>query len=283
MPQSIFALLGNKKVGDNNTEAKIVTYLKEEPEKAAEATIQTLAAASHVSTASISRFVKKIGFDSFRDFSVALSTYNQQKHPVDLFGEIDDQDNSAAITKKVFSGAQNALSMTRDALSQQALDQAVDWLIQADRVGFFGIGGSSIAAFNAYHKFLRTPIDVISHPDYDVQLMQAVKLDGTDTAVVISHSGRNEDTLFIARKLKENGVPFIAITSFSDAPLAQMADLVLLSLAEEVNFRSESMSSLIAQLTIIDTLFTLAGSKLPEQTQAVVDTMRDVIEGTRTE
>ena len=171
--------------------------------------------------------------------------------------------------------------MTSEALSSATLDKAVDWLISANRVGFFGIGGSSIVAFNAYHKFLRTPIDVISHPDYDIQLMQAVKLTAQDTAVVISHSGRNDDTLFLAQKLKEHRVPFIAITSFADSPLAQMADIVLLSLAEEVNYRSESMSSLIAQLTIVDTLFSLTGSKLPEATQSVVDTMRDVIEGTR--
>ncbi len=41
------------------------------------------------------------------------------------------------------------------------------------------------------------------------------------------------------------------------------------------------MSSLIAQITIIDTLFTLVGSQLSEDTQSVVDTMRDTIEETR--
>ncbi|GAO99651.1 MurR/RpiR family transcriptional regulator [Fructobacillus ficulneus] len=281
MPNSIFVRLGQNPQGYNHTESKLITYIKEDPSSAAAGTIGAMAEKTGVSTASISRFVKKIGFHSYRDFSVALAAYNQRKPPVDLFGEIEDSDNTEAITTKVFAGAQNALLMTSDALNPAILDQAVKWLTSAKRVGFFGIGGSSIAAINAYHKFLRTPIDVISHPDYDIQLMQAVKLTPQDTAVVISHSGRNEDTLFIAQKLKDNQVPFIAITSFADSPLAEMADIVLLSLAEEVNFRSESMSSLVAQLTIIDTLFTLAGSKLPTQTQHVVDTMREVIESTR--
>ncbi|GAP04153.1 MurR/RpiR family transcriptional regulator [Fructobacillus tropaeoli] len=281
MPNSIFAKLGQNPAGYNQTESKLITYIKAKPAEAATGTIREMAEETGVSTASISRFVKKIGFASYRDFSVALASYNQRKPPVDLFGEIEDADDTAAITKKVFAGAQNALSMTIDNLNAEKLDQAVKWLTSAKRVGFFGIGGSSIAAFDAYHKFLRTPIDVISHPDYDIQLMQAVKLTPQDTAVVISHSGRNEDTLFVAQKLKDNQVPFIAITSFADSPLAKMADLVFLSLAEEINFRSESMSSLVAQLTIIDTLFTLAGSKLPTQTQHVVDTMRDVIESTR--
>ncbi|MGO2927643.1 MAG: transcriptional regulator, partial [Leuconostoc citreum] len=69
--------------------------------------------------------------------------------------------------------------------------------------------------------------------------------------------------------------------AFAESPLAKSADLVLLSLAEEINFRSESMSSLIAQITIIDTLFTLVGSQLSTRTQDVVDTMRTTIEETR--
>ncbi|GAP02419.1 transcription regulator [Fructobacillus pseudoficulneus] len=281
MKNSIFAKLGQNPAGYNQTETKLIAYIRKEPDQAAGGTIREMADHTGVSTASISRFVKKIGFESYRDFSVALASYNQSRPPVDLFGEIEDADNTEAITKKVFAGAQNALSMTIQSLDASQLDLAVKWLTSAKRVGFFGIGGSSIAAFNAYHKFLRTPIDVISHPDYDIQLMQAVKLTPQDTAVVISHSGRNEDTLFVAQKLKENKVPFIAITSFANSPLAKMADIVFLSLAEEINFRSESMSSLVAQLTIIDTLFTLAGSKIPTQTQHVVDTMRDVIESTR--
>ncbi|CAK8053582.1 MurR/RpiR family transcriptional regulator [Eupransor demetentiae] len=283
MAYSIISALQNQQKRANSTEDKLITYILKHPRQAGELTIQELAEASKVSTASISRFVKKIGYDSYRDFSVALASFANSNPPVDLFGEIADSDNTQAIARKVFSGAKNALDATLNHCSAELLDQAAQILMGAQRIGFFGIGGSSIVAFNAYHKFLRTPLDVISHPDYDIQLMQAVKLKPRDAAVVISHSGRNEDTLLIAQQLKKNGVPLIAITSFADAPLAKLADIVLLSLAEEVNFRSESMSSLIAQITIIDTLFTMIGSQMPKQTQGVVDTLRNVIEETRTQ
>ncbi|MDF7626401.1 MurR/RpiR family transcriptional regulator [Lactobacillaceae bacterium L1_55_11] len=281
MANNILQQLHLQQHHSKGTEAKLVAFLLKQKNLAGELTIKEMADRTGVSTSTISRFVKKIGFDSYREFSLAMASLATQNPPVDLFGEISDSDNTAAITKKVFQGAKNALDLTAENLKAADLETASRWLIQAHRVGFFGIGGSSLVAFNAYHKFLRTPIDVISHPDYDIQLMQAVKLTDSDTAVVISHSGRNKDTLLVANKLKENGVKFIAITSFADSPLAQLADLVLLSLADEVNFRSESMSSLIAQITIIDTLFTLVGSQLPHKTQAVVDTMRDVIENTR--
>ncbi len=281
MAKNIITQLRVQRKQYNTTEQKLIDYIIHNVSQAQEATIQEMSDGSGVSTATISRFVKKIGFDSFRDFSVDLARISVQKSPVEFFGEIVDTDDTVAIAQKVFRGAENALAATVNNLTIDQLEQATQCLISARRVGFFGIGGSSIVAFNAYHKFLRTPIDVIAHPDYDVQLMQAVRLDHTDVAVVISHSGRNKDTLLIAQKLSENHVKIIAITSFPDSPLAKLADLVLLSLAEEVNFRSESMSSLIAQITIIDTLFTLVGSQLSEDTQSVVDTMRDTIEETR--
>ncbi|MGL4267255.1 MAG: MurR/RpiR family transcriptional regulator, partial [Weissella cibaria] len=72
-----------------------------------------------------------------------------------------------------------------------------------------------------------------------------------------------------------------AITAYPQSELAKLADLVLASAAEEVNIRSESMSSLIAQITIMDSLFTLVGVQLGDKTQQVVDHMRTAIEGTR--
>lgn len=266
----------------NNTEHKLIDYILSNPTHASESTIQDMAAASDVSTATISRFVKKIGFSSFRDFSLSLAAVQANKNESqEFFGEINEGDDFQTISNKVFSGAQNALSATLSQLKIEDLKTAVNWLINARKVAFFGIGGSSIVAFNAYHKFLRTSLDVVGHPDYDIQLMEAVKMNSSDVAFVISHSGRNSDTYLIEKRLKENKVKVIAITSFLSSPIAKHADLVLQSLAEEVNFRSESMSSLIAQLTIIDTLFTLVGTQLSTNTQYVVDSMRDVIEQTR--
>ena len=281
MARNIIAQLRAQKIQYNVTENKLINYILADTKRAQEATIQELSNGSGVSTATISRFAKKIGFDSFREFSVAIASAASTATPVDFFGEITDDDDTMAISQKVFAGATNALHATLNHLTAADLETASGYLIAARRVGFFGIGGSSIVAFNAYHKFLRTPLDVIAHPDYDIQLMQAVKLDHDDAAVVISHSGRNKDTLLVAQKLKQNGVKVIAITSFADSPLAKIADLVLLSLAEEINFRSESMSSLIAQITLIDTLFTLVGSYFSQNTQNVVDNMRSVIEETR--
>ncbi|MBM7543976.1 MurR/RpiR family transcriptional regulator [Periweissella beninensis] len=262
----------------NNTEKRIADTIIANPTIAHDFTIQELAVASNVSSASVSRFVKHIGWDSYRDFSVALASHEDSNV---FFGEIAETDSTKDIIQKVFSGATNALTTTLEMLDTTTFTAAVDLICNAKTVGLFGIGGSSLVAFNGYHKLLRTSINVQQHPDYDIQLMQAVRMTKQDVGIVISHSGRNHDTLTIAEKLKENNVKTIAITSFAQSPLAKLADISLVSIAEEVNFRAESMSSLIAQLTIMDSLFTAVGFQLGSKTQVVVDNIRNAIEKTR--
>lgn len=262
----------------NNTEQRIADTILANPNAAHDFTIQELALVSGVSSASVSRFVKRIGWESFREFSLALAA---NENDTAFFGEIQDTDTSEDIVRKVFSGADNALNTTLEMIDITDFDVAADLICNAKMISLFGIGGSSIVTLNGYHKLLRTPLNVQQHPDYAIQLMQAVRMNHQDCAVVVSHSGRNRDTLNIAAKLKENDVPIIAITSFANSPLAKLADICFVSLAEEVNFRAESMSSLIAQLTIMDSLFTLVGSRLGQDSQHVLEDIRNAIDETR--
>nr|WP_057810975.1 MurR/RpiR family transcriptional regulator [Furfurilactobacillus siliginis] len=238
---------------------KIADFILANPAPASEMTIQDLAENVKVSTATVSRFVKRIGWHSFREFSLGFGGIANQTD--DFFSEIEEGDAPAVVVDKVFQGADNALDATRALLKEKDLSAAITLLTKARTLSFFGFGGSSVAALDGYHKFLRTTTHPQFHPDVDIQLMQAVKMDEQDVAILVSHSGRNHDTLMIADQLRANHVPMIAITSYPASPLAKKSTLVFQSVAEEVNYRSESMSSLIAQLTIIDSLFTLVGAQ----------------------
>ncbi|WP_369354952.1 SIS domain-containing protein [Streptomyces sp. cg2] len=48
-----------------------------------------------------------------------------------------------------------------------------------------------------------------------------------DIAIVVSNSGRTDETLQVAQRLKELDIPVIALTGDTQAPLAQPADVVL--------------------------------------------------------
>ena len=112
MAQNIIEQLRAQKKQYNSTENKLIDYILQDTVRAREATIRELSNGSGVSTATISRFAKKIGFDSFRDFSMSLASATTTLSPVDFFGEITDNDDTDAIAQKVFAGASNALKAT---------------------------------------------------------------------------------------------------------------------------------------------------------------------------
>ena len=68
MARNIIAQLRAQKNQYNATENKLINYILADTKRAQEATIQELSNGSGVSTATISRFAKKIGVDSFREF-----------------------------------------------------------------------------------------------------------------------------------------------------------------------------------------------------------------------
>ena len=124
MAHNIIAQLRAQKNQYNATENKLINYILADTKHAQEATIQELSNGSGVSTATISRFAKKIGFDSFREFSVAIASAASAATPVDFFGEITDDDDTMAISQKVFAGATNALHATLNHLTTADLETA---------------------------------------------------------------------------------------------------------------------------------------------------------------
>jgi DNA-binding MurR/RpiR family transcriptional regulator len=69
-------------------------------------------------------------------------------------------------------------------------------------------------------------------------------------------SGTTSEVLEILSLVKRSQTPSIALTKYSKTPLAMNADTVLSICAPEITMRSGAMSSRLAQLMVIDALFT---------------------------
>lgn len=94
---------------------------------------------------------------------------------------------------------------------------------------FFALGGATPIALDAYHKFLRTPLDVEFNLEYYMQLLREGKLTENSCAFIVSHSGENPDILRITDILQKNKVPIIAITSFTNTSLSKAANYTFIS------------------------------------------------------
>jgi DNA-binding MurR/RpiR family transcriptional regulator len=92
----------------------------------------------------------------------------------------------------------------------------------------------------------------VLHPH--IQVISASLCDPSVATLTISHSGSTHETVMATRLAKEAGAHTICLTNFGRSPIQAFADIVLFTMARETRFRTEAMTSRLAQLAIIDVL-----------------------------
>lgn len=235
-------------------EKKIADYILENPEKIIHSTINELAEDLGVADATVFRFCKRIGFKGYQAMKIALAS--EVIEPIQqIHEEINENDSVKTVTEKVFKSNVRTLENTLEILNGHSIQKAVEFLLQANRVEFYGTGGSAVIAMDAFHKFVRTGIKAFSFVDSHFQLMSSSQLSEKDVAVIISHSGTNKDTINIMKTAKNNGAKTIGITGYPKSPIGQNTDVALFTSSEETEYRSEALSSRIGQLSLIDALY----------------------------
>ena len=235
-------------------EKKVADYILKNPEKIIHNTINEVAEDLQVADATVFRFCKRIGFKGYQAMKIALAS--EIIEPIQqIHEEINENDNEKTVADKIFHSNIRTLENTLQILDGNSIQDAVSLLMKANRVEFYGTGGSNVVAMDAFHKFVRTGIKAFAFIDSHFQLMSASQLGENDVAVVISHSGTNKDTLNILKTAKKNGAKTIGITSFPKSPICQFSDVALYTSSEETEYRSEALSSRIAQLSLIDALY----------------------------
>ncbi|MBV7391666.1 MurR/RpiR family transcriptional regulator [Enterococcus sp. ALS3] len=262
------------------TEKKIADYLLDQRDSAAQLTIKELSQTIQVSTATLSRFAKRLGYQSFQELKIALNIPSETNAD-EFFSDLNQNDDLLTLAQKVFAANIASLKDTANFLDETTLETAINLLTKANKTGFFGIGGSQIIALDAYHKFMRTNLEAECQSDYHLQLMLATKLTKEDCAVVISHTGRNQEILRLCEILQENQVPIICLTSYAGSPLAKVSEVALIALAEETAYRSEAMSAIQSQFTLIDTLFMLYSVSNGAENNLARKRIRQTIKKTR--
>ena len=79
-------------------------------------------------------------------------------------------------------------------------------------------------------------------------------------AVFISDKGQTQEVLQALQEAQKHGCTIIGITRYSESMLSKDCDILLYTSSPEAYMRSGAMSSRIAQLMVVDILFTIIAS-----------------------
>ncbi len=234
-------------------EKRIADYILENPEAVLKMSVSELSDVCGCGDATVVRFSKKMGTEGFGMLKIRLSGELQKLSS--LSAEITKDDSPYTVFQKRNLEIIDSLRNTETVLDPIELERAARSIISAKRIVIFGLGSSAPVAKDAEHKFLRIGLSAQACTDNHMQAIIASHLERGSVAMGISHSGASKDVIEALRLAKAGGATTIAITNFGKPPITETSDIVLFTKAEETSRSILAMSSRIAQLAILDSLY----------------------------
>lgn len=216
--------------------------------------VSDIAAACNCDNAQIIRFCQKLGFKGFSDLKRSIShdliplqtdIDNVSLNKVDGFGRL-----MADFRKDYLQTINDTLAMA----DEKIILQAVEKIKKARKIMLCGLGESGIVCEDLQMKLVHMGYPAFFHSKPTMNKMMCSLLEKSDLMIIISFRGENSEIINYANIAKKNNCPIVAITNYSNSPLALTSDIVLLSSSEEDDFRIGAMTSRLSQLMIVDIL-----------------------------
>lgn len=245
-------------------ERQTAEYMKANQKKLIYSSITELAECVGTSEATITRVCTKLGYHSFQALKVSVATElvtPQEKIHEELTPDAPPQ----AIIDKTFSSAVQTLMMTRRSLDPAAVESSIKAICGCRKLVIIGNGNSGAIVMDAQHKFLRLGMNAQAFTDDHMQMIAIASLTKEDVLLAISHSGSSRNAGDAIELAKGKGVTVISITGSGNSPVSKISDIRLHTRSQETKYRTYAIASRMAELTIIDTLYTGAALRLGER------------------
>ncbi len=249
-------------------EKKVANYILEEPEKVLYMTVNELANVSGVSDASVVRFTKDLGFDSFQQLKIALISELLSSDAEELQDMIiSKEDGPKEIVEKSRISCIKAINDTNSIVNVSSLKTTAEMINSAKRVECYGVGSSAAVAMIIQYKLIRLGISCKALDDPHIQAMSASTMNFGDVVIGVSHTGSTKDTVDSVKVAKEHGAFVVSITDHPKSPIAKYSDVVLETFSKENPLKSGAGRSIVAQIFLVEALIGMIYQLDPERAE----------------
>lgn len=221
---------------------KALVQMMDKPDEVAVASISTLAADTGVNASTLSRLVRKLGFESFAEFQLIfrnhLARTSRTSFYSDLVGQLLEDDEgegettpaSLALMTQVAEEETNNIAQMLKGLDLGALEKTVTLLINAPRIRVYGLRQAyTVANLFAYALgLLRADVSLLGNPHHGIA-HGLTELSEKDVLVVIGAAPYTRGTVAAARIAANRGMQVVAITDSHGSPLATEASLTFVA------------------------------------------------------
>lgn len=249
----------------SDSELKIAAYIIHNSQEVIGMTIYQLADKTYASTATVTRFCRKLGTDGFTDFKIQLA---KELNTFSLSDERIGQDTPFTKVDSPKAIAQNILNLniqsTLDTYNHLDIEQLLfisKKIVQANSVYLYGSGQSLILAEEFQYKLLRIGISASVAPQSGFQSMISSAQPKDSIAIMISYYGTNTINKNILEALESKAITSVLITGPNENPLSKIAhETVHVPSHEVLTSKMASYSSRAAMQLVIDIIYALVFS-----------------------
>ncbi|MFD2672628.1 MurR/RpiR family transcriptional regulator [Marinicrinis sediminis] len=234
----------------------LAAYILAHPKPLTQMSITEVARQSGASPATITRFCKSLHFAGFPDLKVKLSSDLASRSVSNSYQDLVEGNTLPAIIQAIEANHIRSIMDTTQLIEPEQWELVIERLLEARRIDLYGVATSGLVAQDFYQKLVRIGKPAAAFTDTHMQITSASSLTEEDVAFVISYSGETPEMIDALRCAKDNGAYTISLTKYGSSPLSQLADIALFTSSLESGMRRGDMASRIAQLHVIDILFT---------------------------
>lgn len=265
--RTVFEQISSNYYALTSSEKKVADFTLSNQSGTQFMSISELADACGVAEATISRFCRRLGYKGYNAFKLALANSSAKHKLLDnpLSGEVTAEDSLEDICKKLYTAEVEAMAQTMEFLDLDSVAQASRMLHSARRVMCMGQGGSLLIANEAAHLFSTVSNKFTAVADSHLQAIAATTMDPEDVILFFSYSGSTQEMMETLKLARAQQGQVILVTRFPRSPGAELSNVVLQCGANENALQSGSVAARIAQMYLLDILFSEFSRKDLEQ------------------
>lgn len=219
---------------------KVATYVIHNAEESAFLTLEEMAEKIGVSTTTVIRFARSLGFNGYTAFLEHVQKYIRAKVglPERLHVTVDNIDHDDLLLQTFNQDIAN-IQATLQTLSSEKLTATIDMIMSAKTIYVIGLRSSFCLA-----HYFATALGQIRE---NVRLIEAVgatypeeiiSVKENDLCIAFSFPRNARVTLEVTRWMKSEGVKVIAVTNSVLSPMSEIADLLLSCEVKGVLFKA---------------------------------------------
>lgn len=211
---------------------------------------------SYTSGSTVSRVIKKLGFENFGDFKMRLAKDNESyRHKTDINAPFSSNDSVEEIVKKMRNLFIDSIDSVIDNIDTDSLVRAAQKIARGCEINLYGEGQSYYLCKDFAEKMKRIGIKANCPTARSEMWTQAFTQNEKDMVIIVSFHGSANHYIQLVDLMKRRKVTCVTITGEDGNPLSRLGNINICCRSHEKYDKIAAFESRNQMTFVLDLLF----------------------------